>query len=175
MAYTCVKCRCSRKRAAHIARARGRAQGERRFYLGKFKYVNGWNSSRDPGIARHLLQRAPKPPGIANLLFLELFLTILAAGRPGIAEIASLTIPGAIPVTSVGLGLDNESYTADFSHQWCEFDDLVAHDLVVAINHLLNFNRAQKTQARRTYLVGMDGPLRMQVMWKRLLNDQRWT
>ena len=37
------------------------------------------------------------------MLFLELFLTILTAARPGIAGIANLTIPGAISPTSVGL------------------------------------------------------------------------
>ena len=35
-----------------------------------------------------------------KLLFLELFLTSLAAGRPGIAGIASIGISRAIPMTS---------------------------------------------------------------------------
>jgi hypothetical protein len=51
------------------------------------------------GIAR---EGVPKVPGIANLLFLELFLTKLAAGRPGIAGIAQLGISGAISPTSAG-------------------------------------------------------------------------
>jgi hypothetical protein len=46
----------------------------------------------------------PKVPGIANLLFLELFLTKLAAGRPGIAGIANNGISGAISGFSYGQG-----------------------------------------------------------------------
>ena len=49
-------------------------------------------------------------PGTANLLFLELFLSGLAASGPGIVGIANIGISGAIPMTSVSYGSDAQDW-----------------------------------------------------------------
>jgi hypothetical protein len=81
----------------------------------KFKQVNGWNSSWDPGNSSECPFGGSLSPRNSKLLFLELFLSRLAASGPGIAGIAKLGISGAISLTSALFGLSDTQITVSTS------------------------------------------------------------
>lgn len=58
-------------------------------------------------------------------------------------------------------------------HRWCEYDDLVAHDLVVELSQRINTSHKRGEAKRRVYIVGMDKDLHKQVVWTILTRDMQ--